>query len=180
MLNLTKEQKTMSKHHLRRSVAAAALVAAVALIVAACDGSGETSASSPAGSVSGSSASTISVAGESGSVVFTGLIDYPMTFTALDMDYMDWAAVTADDPELGAPANYEGVRLSDVLSYVGVQPEAQTLVITALDGSTAEMSLAEIPADALLTVADDSSLSTVMPGMAAEMWVKDVVAMEFK
>jgi hypothetical protein len=161
---------------------AAMLVAFGGLFVAACGGASQTSSSDSASSVAPAASATPAASeGEvtSGSIVFSGLIDYPMTFTALDMDYMDWVTMTADHPGLGS-AVYEGVSLSDILSYVGVQAEAVTMVVMAADGSTAQVTIADIPADALLALANDDSLSTVMPGMAAEAWVEDVVAMEFK
>lgn len=160
----------MKRQLLRRVLPAILLVGSMALIVAACGGSEQTTTSASTASASKAT---------SGGIVFTGLVDYPMTFTALDMDYMDWATITADEPELGT-MDYEGVRLDDILTYVGVQPDAQTLVMTALDGTTAEVSLADLPSDALLTIADDDSLNTVMPGLAAAAWVKDVVAMKCK
>jgi hypothetical protein len=181
-----KEKTTMTKLRLRNllpaAVTAAVLVVAFGVLLAACGGAGQTTASEVTTSAT-SAASEASTApidnATSGSIVFSGLIDFPMTFTALDMDYMDWVTTTADDPLLGS-AEFEGVNLSDVFSYVGVQPDAVTVVITAADGSTIQLTIADIPDDALLATADDDSLSTVMPGMAAEAWVKDVLKMEFK
>ena len=102
-----------------------------------------------------------------------------MTFTALDMDYMDWVTITADDPTLGS-TEYEGVLLSDIFSYVSVQADATTVVVTAADGSTSEVTLADVSGDALLAIGGDDSLSTVMPGMASDAWVHDIVKMEFR
>ena len=146
---------------------ATGLVTALALFAASCGGS------------TGTTASSSTESGTSGSIVFSGLLDYPMTFTALDMDYMHWVTITADDPTLGS-TEYEGVPLSDIFAYVGVRSAATTVVITAADGSTSEVTLADVSSDALLAVGDDDALSTVMPGMASSAWVKDVVKMEFK
>jgi hypothetical protein len=164
-----KEKPAMTKRTFRGLTLLAALVAVVALFAAACGGSAQTTTSVSVGSTE---------AGTSGSIVFGGLIDYPMTFTALDMDYMDWVTITADDPVLGS-TEYEGAHLSDIFSYVGVQSDAKTVVITAADGSTSEVTLADVGSDALLAVADDNTLSTVMPGMASSAWVKDIVKMTF-
>lgn len=118
--------------------------------------------------------------GESGSIVIDGLVDYPMTFTILDMDYMDWVTITADHPQLG-PTEYEGVRLSEILSYVGAQSDAKTLIIKAVDGSGVELALADITSDdAMIAVSEDDSLNAVMPGLEAEAWVSDVASMQFK
>jgi DMSO/TMAO reductase YedYZ molybdopterin-dependent catalytic subunit len=165
-----REQPTVTKRTFRDLILVAALVAAVALSAVACGSSSQTTTSASVGSTE---------IGTSGSIVFSGLIDYPMTFTALDMDYMDWVTIAADDPELGS-TKYEGVHLSDIFSYVGVQADAKTVVITAADGSTSEVTIADVSSDALLAVADDNTLSTVMPGMASAAWVKDVVKMTFK
>lgn len=171
----------MLKNPFLRSIAAALMIGTIALFVAACGGTEQT-ATAASVDTTGATASTSGSAtetGESGSIVMAGLVDYPMTFTALDMDYMDWTTVTADDPARGS-SSFEGVLLSDIFSYVGVQPEAVTVAITGSDGSTAPVDLADISSDALLTAAEDYSLNTVMPGSASEAWVKDVVKMEFE
>ncbi len=77
---------------------------------------------------------TVDSARKSGEVVIEGLVDYPMTLTVLDMDYMDWATVTVDHPDLGA-TEYEGVYLSEIFWYTGVQTMRRTMV-SASDGST--------------------------------------------
>jgi len=171
----------MTKRSFRLFLPAALLVGLVALFAVACGGSQQTTTSSSATSnqTTTSAPGPSTETGKSGSIVFSGLVDYPMTFNALDMDYMDWVTVTADDPELGS-TKYEGVRLSDILNYVGVQPDAKIVVITGADGTTTQVTLADLSSDALLVVADDNSMSTVMPGMASEAWVKDVVKMKLK
>lgn len=171
----------MTKRTFRGLILVAALVTAVALFAAACGSSAQTTTS--ASTTSEQSNTMVSVGssetGMRGSIVVSGLVDYPMNFTFLDMDYMDWVTVTADDPTL-ASTEYEGVLLSDIFSYVGVQPDATTVVITASDGSTNEITLADVSDDALVVVGEDDSLGTVMPDMASEAWVKDIVKMEFK
>jgi DMSO/TMAO reductase YedYZ molybdopterin-dependent catalytic subunit len=108
-----------------------------------------------------------------------GLVDYPMNFTVLDMDYMDWTTVTATDPD-GVEGQYEGVPLNAIFDYVGVQSDATTMVLTASDGSTVEVALADVPTEeSILTVGENDALNTVMPGLDSG-WVEDVVKMEFK
>lgn len=117
---------------------------------------------------------------ESGSIVIEGLVDYPMKLTILDMDYMDWVTIEAEHPDLGV-TRYEGVRLTEICSYVGVQAEAKTLTIASSDGYSADVALEDLSGkEAMLAVAEDGALNTVMPGLGAETWVADVVAMEFK
>ena len=159
---------TKYRHPGRLMLAVLILLTGATLLLAACGGATETTA--PA-------ASSV---GQNGGVVCKGLVDYPMTLTVVDIDYMEWIAVTADDPVLGT-AEYEGVRLSDIFSYVGVQADAKTLVITGSDGSTVELPLASIDgAEAMISVAEDNTLNAVMPSLESEAWVKDVVSMEFR
>lgn len=157
----------MNKKTLRSVVVVALSALGFALVVAACGDGQET---------------TATVAGEtpaSGSIVVSGLVDYPMTFVTLDTDYMDWATVTADDPEVGS-TTYDGVRLSEVFSYVGVQTEAATVLVVGSDRSSVELTLADISADALITVTPDGAFDLVMPGMSDDAWIDDVVGMEFR
>jgi hypothetical protein len=165
----------MTKRTYRGTLAVAALVAAVAILAAACGGGSDTV------TTAASSATTAADddSAQSGSIVVSGLVDYPMTFTAVDMDYMDWVTATADDPTSGF-TSYDGVHLSDIWSFLGVQTDAKTVTITGADGTTADVTLADISGDALLAVADDGSFNMVMPGMGAQAWVKAVVTMDFK
>lgn len=173
----------MRRYSPLRKVAAAAalLLLAVTVLGVGCGGSGETAAVSAEDAAGDETAVTTaaSSAGESGNIVFSGSVDYAMTFTPLDMDYMEWRTVSADNPESGT-TDYEGVLMSEVFSYVGVSVEATTLKMTASDGSSVEVALADIPSDALLAVTADGRLDAVMPGMAAEGWVQDLVAMELR
>jgi hypothetical protein len=165
-------------------VAAVVLMAGAALFASACGGSDDTKATEPADTPTTSTAEGAKtteplLTGENGSVVVAGLVDYPMNFTVLDMDYMDWITVTATDPD-GVEGEYEGVPLSDTFEYVGVQSDAATMVIMASDGSTVELALADIPTEeAILTVGENDTMNTVMPGLDSG-WVEDIVELEFK
>jgi len=146
-----------------------ALAAAVAIFVSACGGD--------SGAASGDTVGSDAL--QSGSIVVSGLVDYPMTFTAVDMDYMDWITATVEDPTSGS-VSYDGVSLTDIWTFFGVQSDAKTVVITGVDGTKSEVALSDIGSDAFLAVGDDNSLNMVMPGLDAQAWVKDVVAMEFE
>ncbi len=149
-------------------LAAVLLVTGATLFLVACGRSEETTAE------------TASSVGQSGSIAFAGLVDHPGTLTVLDMDYMYWITITAEHPQLGA-TEYEGVLLGDIFSYIGVRSGATTLAITASDGSTVKIPLADITSeDAMIAVNGDGTMSTVMPGMASEAWVDDVVRMELE
>jgi hypothetical protein len=172
----------MTRLAFRSLFPAAALMAAVAVFAAACGGAAQTTTSTAASTTSApaatSAASSATSATQSGSIVVSGLVDYPMTLTAVDTDYMDWVTETVNDPSAGS-ATFDGVKLTDIWSFFGVQGTAKTVTITGSDGSTAELALADISADALLVINEDNSFNMVMPGMAASAWVKDVVAMRF-
>ncbi len=165
-------------------LAAVVLMTVAALFTSACGGSDDTKTTEPADTPTTSAAESTDtteagLTGENGSIVVAGLVDYPMNFTVLDMDYMDWTTVTATDPD-GVEGQYEGVPLSDIFEYVGVQADAAAVVIAASDGSTVEVALADIPTEeAILTVGENDAMNTVMPGLDSG-WVEDIVKMEFK
>ena len=115
----------------------------------------------------------------SGSVAVSGLVDHPMTLSPVNMNHMNWITVTVDDPTAGSMA-YDGVKLSEVFALFGVQSAAKTVLVTAADGSSAEIALADVGSDAVLAVNDDNVFNMVMPGRDASDWVKNVVSMQFR
>jgi DMSO/TMAO reductase YedYZ molybdopterin-dependent catalytic subunit len=128
---------------------------------------------------SGTDATTAADAASDG-IVISGLVDTPMTFTSMDSDYMYWTTITADHPTEGSK-EFEGVLLSDIFAYVGIQDDATTVVITGADGSSVDVALADLSGkDALVTIDDDGAMSAIMPDMDATYWVENIVGMEFK
>jgi hypothetical protein len=88
--------------------------------------------------------------------------------------------LTLEHPKNG-PTEYEGVRLSKVLDKAGLAGDATTLVLTASDGFSAEVAVADAKACADCLVAiSDSTLNMAMPGMSSKSWVKAVVSIEVK
>jgi len=157
----------MKRKLLQHTLFGVVLALGISLAVAAC----------------GSSESTAGVTDEglttrSGSIVVSGLVDYPMTFVTLDTDYMDWVTVTAEDPDTGW-TEYDGVRLSEIFAYVGLQSEATSLTVTGYDGTSLVLTLADVDQDALLTVTDDNAFDLIMPSIDGQLRVDDVVTMEF-
>jgi hypothetical protein len=175
MFKTQKETPSMKSRHSRNLLLATALLLVTATLLAAgCGGSDQT-----ATTVAGGSSATAASSGESGSVVITGLVDNPMTLTAVDLDYMDLVTVTVDHPELGS-TKCTGVRLDDIFSAAGVQSSATTLLIARSDGTSVKIPLADITSDdAMLAVADDGTLNAVMPGLDSADWVEDVITMQF-
>jgi hypothetical protein len=174
----------MKRRHLGfLGMTALLLVMALSLLAAGCGGSADTTTTAAstedttATSTVGSD--TTMAPGESGSIVVSGLVDTPMTFTSMDSDYMNWTTVTADHPKLGSQ-EFEGVLLSEIFSYVGVQDDATAVTITASDGTIVDIALTDITSDAMMTVDENGAMSAIMPGMDSQYWVEDIVAMEFR
>jgi hypothetical protein len=108
----------------------------------------------------------------------TGAVDQELALTDADLHGMEVVQLKAEHPKNG-PTDYEGVRLSEVLSMAGVQSGASALVFTASDGYSSEVPYADVQACADCLVAfDGSSLNMVMPGMGNKAWAKMVIKIE--
>ncbi len=122
-------------------------------------------------------------AGEvTGSLVVTGAATQPMGFMEADLRAMEVLTITAEHPKQGK-GDFEGVSLNALLDLAGVTEGATTLVITASDGYSVEVSLADIRACAncLLGFTDTlEKFKMVMPNLPSNAWVKDVVRLEVK
>ena len=164
----------MKSPHTRRPALAAALVLLAIALTAALGGCSD-------GKKTEAADKTVAAeTAKSGLIVVGGLVDYPMTLTVVDLDYMDWIVGQVDHPDLGT-AEYEGAPLSQVFLYVGVHPEAKTVTVTSSDGASVDITLEDIAGDnAILAVAEDGAMNMVLPGLGGEAWATDVVAMEFK
>ncbi len=122
------------------------------------------------------------VADVEGTLTITGLVDQPLGFMEADLREMDVLQITAEHPKSGS-ADYEGVSLKALLEMAGIQDGATTLVITAGDGYSGEVSLAEVLAceDCLLGFTNTlEKFKVVMPGFDSGAWVKEVVSLEVK
>ncbi len=89
--------------------------------------------------------------------------------------------VTAEHPKNG-PTEYEGVRLSALFAKAGVQSGAADAVLTAGDGFSATVAVADLNvcADCLVAIGSDGTLTMVLPGQPSKAWVKGVVSIEIK
>ena len=112
------------------------------------------------------------------SLTVTGLVNSELTLNTADPAGLEVVKVTAEHPKNG-PGEYEGVRLNAVLDKAGLQDGAGALVISASDGFTNEVPLADVQAcaDCLVGIAD-GKFNMVMPGLSSKSWVKDVVKIE--
>ena len=112
----------------------------------------------------------------------SGMVDSPTGFNEEDLRALEVVTITAEHPK-GGTADYEGVRLSELFALVGVKDGATAIVITADDGFSAEVSLADITActDCLLGFTETTEkFKMVMPGLPSNTWVKGVVSIEVK
>jgi DMSO/TMAO reductase YedYZ molybdopterin-dependent catalytic subunit len=117
-----------------------------------------------------------------GTLTITGLVDQPLGFMEADLREMDVLTITAEHPKNG-DQEFEGVSLKALLEMAGVQDGATTLVITAVDGYSTEVSLAGVLAcdDCLLGFTNTlEKFKVVMPGFDSGAWVKDVVSLVVK
>ena len=109
-----------------------------------------------------------------------GKVTTQLQLTLDDVKALGLEKLTLEHPKNG-PTEYEGVRLSKVLDKAGLAADATTLVLTASDGFSAEVAIADAKgcADCLIAV-KDATLTMAMPGMSSKSWVKDVVSIEVK
>ncbi len=112
----------------------------------------------------------------------TGMVNTVTGFTEETLRALEVVTITAEHPKSGT-ADYEGVRLSELFELVGIKHSATTLVITADDGFSAEISLADVLAvpDCLLGFTETpGKFKMVMPGLPSNTWVKGVISIEVK
>jgi len=115
-------------------------------------------------------------------LVVTGLVANELALAEADLRAMEVVDLQAEHPKKGMQ-DYTGVRMSTLMAQAGVKAEATLLVITAVDGFSAEIDVPTLTActDCLLAFTDTpESFSAVMPGQSSKLWVKDIVSLEFK
>lgn len=111
-------------------------------------------------------------------LLVTGMVNAELTLTTADPAGLEVVKITAEHPKSG-PGEYEGVRLNALLEKAGLKDGAGALVISASDGFTNEVPLADVQAcaDCLVGIAN-GAFNMVMPGLSSKSWVKDVVKIE--
>jgi len=117
-----------------------------------------------------------------GDLVVLGAVEKPLGLKEADLRGMEVAKITAEHPKSGA-AEYEGVRLSDLLALAVPAASAAKIVFTAADGYAAEAALADVRgcADCMVAFTDTpGKLKLAMPGQSSSLWVKDVAQIELK
>lgn len=140
---------------------------------------GAAASSAPSAAASAAPSSVPSPGGAAGTLTITGLVANPLALGEADLRAMDIAKVTAETKN--GPTDFQGVHLNALLDKAGVKPEAKKLVLTAADGYTAEVFLAEVRScpNSLLAFGDaPGHWMTVFPDLPSSTWVKDVVRIE--
>jgi hypothetical protein len=118
---------------------------------------------------------------ETGDLVVVGLVSQEVGLTSDALRAWHSAMFTVEHPKKGE-VEYEGVLLNELLDYIGLADGASTLVMTADDGYSSEVALADVRAcaDCLITFDEGGSFASVMPGMETSTWVKGLVSLEIK
>ena len=117
-----------------------------------------------------------------GDLVVIGAVEKPLGLKEADLRGMQVVKITAEHPKSGK-AEYEGVRLSDLLALAKPAASATKIVFTAADGFSAEAELADVRSCADCMVAFTNTpgkLKLAMPGQPSSLWVKDVNKIELK
>jgi DMSO/TMAO reductase YedYZ molybdopterin-dependent catalytic subunit len=119
----------------------------------------------------------------SGTLVISGEINQALALTDSDLHGMKVVTISTIPPKQTTTQSYTGVLLNDLLDRAGVKAGASSVLFTASDGYSAEVSLADIRActDCLLAFSKTAgSYSTIMPGMLGNNWTKNVIKIEVK
>jgi DMSO/TMAO reductase YedYZ molybdopterin-dependent catalytic subunit len=118
-----------------------------------------------------------------GTLVITGMINHSLALTDAVLHGMKNVTISTIPPKQTNAQSYTGVPLNDLLDQAGVKTGASSVLFTASDGYSAEVSLTDILActDCLLAFSVTAgSYSTIMPGMLGNNWTKNVIKMEVK
>jgi len=117
-----------------------------------------------------------------GDFLLTGAVEQEVLLKESDLKEMNVVKITAEHPKKGK-MDFDGVLLSELFALAKPKPEATTAVITASDGYTAEVALADIVncPNCLLAFTDEVGVyQLVLPDLPSNTWVKQVVKIEFK
>jgi tungstate transport system substrate-binding protein len=114
-------------------------------------------------------------------LTLTGAVEKELGLTMDALKAIGVVKATLEHPKKGK-AEYEGVRLNALLGQVKLKPDAKSIVLTASDGFTAEVTLDAVNkcADCLMAFGDGGKIHAAMPGMESNTWVKDIVKIEVK
>jgi hypothetical protein len=111
----------------------------------------------------------------------SGSVAKEVTLSLDNLKKMTLTKETVTHPKKGQ-MDVQGVLMSDLLTLAAPKDGVKTVTFVASDGYTINLDLSAIKAcpKALVAIADDGSLSTVMPDQDSSAWVKDLVEIQFK
>ena len=115
-------------------------------------------------------------------VVFSGLVNAETGLDEAGLRTLEVVKLSTEHPKKG-PQDYEGISLNMLLDKIGVKDGAATLVLTAGDGFSSEVPLADVRActGCLIAFTDNvGDMMLVMPGLPSNAWVKDISTIEAK
>lgn len=121
------------------------------------------------------------VAAQPLSLELAGKVDAPQIVA--DLATLDQTTIKATHPKKQEEVEYNGVLFSTLIDLAKPQADVSTIVLTASDGYTVEVALADVQACPKCLVAilsSDGYLMSVMPDMESSAWVKNLVKIEFK
>lgn len=119
---------------------------------------------------------------EGAEFAIVGMVDTETGFTEDTLRALDVVTINAEHPKNG-PQDFEGVLLSRLFEMAGIKSGATTLVISAADGFSTEVALADVQAcpNCMLGFTNTvGKFKMVMPDLPSNTWVKDVVKIEVK
>jgi hypothetical protein len=82
----------------------------------------------------------------------------------------------------GETKTYTGISIKSLLDLAKPKADANAVVYVANDGSTGEVSLADVTAcaDCIVSFRNQGGFSIVMPGFPGNVQVKDVIEIQVK
>lgn len=124
---------------------------------------------------------TITAGTETAALSVTGKVENELFWTEEDVKALNFLDVESTNSK-GETETYTGVLIADLLSLAGLKPNAETLVLVADDGYTAEIALADIMAcdNCILSFRSKGGFSSVIPGAENSLQVKGVVELQVK
>ena len=114
-------------------------------------------------------------------LTITGAVEKELKLTMDAVKAIGVVKATLEHPKKGK-TDYEGVKLIALLTQAKPKADAKSIVFTASDGFTAEVTLDAVNkcADCMMAFGDGGKIHAAMPGMESNTWVKDVIKIEVK
>jgi hypothetical protein len=111
----------------------------------------------------------------------TGLVAEEMGWSETAVRAMNTIEAESTNSK-GEADTYTGVPINELLALVGIQDGATTVVFIADDGSTGEVTLADLQAcgDCIISFRNNGGFSIVLPDFDKSSEVKGVVVIDVK